>query len=136
MLMLRRCTLIALLLAAATASPAAAYNCELPGLDPIKRTVCRSKELRRLDTAERNLLHTTSAKLGVTAIGIMRADRDKFIKDRKACRTDVRCLDAVYNAQVRLYGEIAAACEKPAGDQSECTQTTIAKHREALHQSR
>ncbi len=127
---------LALLFAAATASPAHAYNCELPGIDVTKRTVCRNPELTRLDKAERNILHATSAKLGVSSIGAMRADRDRFVKARKACRANVRCLDAVYNAQIRLYGEIAAACEKTTDDQYDCTLAAIARHREALHQAK
>jgi uncharacterized protein len=117
------------------APPAAAFNCKFPGLvDATKRAVCANPELARLDATEAAELHHVSGKLWISSIGALRADRDAFVNARRRCGAALRCLEAVYRAQLRLYAA-AGLCAERGPQQLDCLNQTFARHREDLHRS-
>jgi uncharacterized protein len=122
------------LLLAATATSSEAYNCRVPAVrDVVKRTVCGAPELRTKDTAEQAELTKLRSWLNRNAYNITEDDRKQFTATRKKCQKDVRCLDATYDAQLRLYTTLLACKAGPR--QTACVKNAIQKHRQELHKS-
>lgn len=125
---------LAILGLAATATPAEAYRCSIPAVrDSVKRTVCGAPALRALDVTEQADLGKLQSWLNRNAYNYTVDDRKLFAGTRAKCAKDVRCLEATYNAQIRLY-QVLLAC-KAGTRQTACVKNAVAKHREELHRS-
>jgi uncharacterized protein len=119
---------------AASSTPAEAYRCSIPAVrDSIKRTVCGNPGLRTLDTQEQGDLGKLQSWLNRNAYNYTVDDRKLFTAQRAKCAKDTRCLEATYEAQVRLY-KVLLAC-KAGTRQTACVKNAVAKHREELHRS-
>lgn len=118
----------------ATATPAAAFSCAIPAVQSAaKRTVCFSKALRKLNGRERDGYAALARDLKGAARDAVIDDHWTFLEVLEACKSDRRCLDATYTAQLRLYDMLGSCKAKPPGDA--CAPSTIEKHRQALHKS-
>jgi uncharacterized protein len=136
--MLPRKILTAAALSAATflAAPSAlAFTCAVPGLfSAAKKTVCGNPTLAALDQAEDDGFKGLRDKLGAEAMAAIGRDRRTFLKQRNACAREVRCHEATYTAQTRLYARLGA-CSDRGNRKMFCVTRTILKHREELHRS-
>ena len=125
----------ALCLAALAPAPAVAFNCKVPGLlSAAKKTVCSSPVLTQLDQAEETGLVTLRGKVGPDAAREIVNDRRNFLRTRDGCGLDVRCHEATYMAQSRLYRKLDA-CAGQGTKQLICVQRSILRHRQELHRS-
>ncbi len=121
--------------AAMIATPAGAYTCGIPAIaDVVKRTVCGAPVLRTLDRTEDDRLFAIRSVLAIENRALVTRDRRTFLNTRNACRTDARCLEATYRAQIRLYGKVEA-CGITVKNQAFCVTRAIQRHREELHRS-
>lgn len=121
--------------AAVPASPAAAFNCAIPGIfSAAKKTVCANPTLTALDQAEEDDLVALRSRLGSEAMVPVSRDRRIFLSQRDRCGRDVRCHEATYTAQTRLYRRLGE-CETHGARKLFCVSRTLIKHREALHRS-
>jgi hypothetical protein len=117
-------------------APAAhAFNCAVPGIFSVtKKTVCANPTLTALDRTEGARFATLRAKLGAEAMVAVGRDRRTFLSQRDTCGREVRCYEATYTAQTRLYSRLDACTEKGARKMF-CVSRTILRHREDLHRS-
>ncbi|MFM2422698.1 MAG: hypothetical protein RL291_1228 [Pseudomonadota bacterium] len=120
---------------AADLRPAEAYRCSIPAVrDSIKRAVCGTPALRALDTQETAKLSELRSWLNRNAYNYTEDDRKQFTAQRAKCGAkDIRCLEATYQAQVRLYS-VLLGC-KAGTRQTACVKNAVQKHRQALHSS-
>jgi uncharacterized protein len=127
----------AVLMAAAvlSAPPAQAFNCAVPGLfSAAKKTVCANPTLAVLDQTEGNAFAALRGKLGAEAMVAVGRDRRAFLSQRDRCGREVRCHEATYIAQTRLYRRLEACADRDARKMF-CVSRTVLKHREDLHRS-
>jgi uncharacterized protein len=119
----------------ALVSPAQAYNCNAAAVfDMTKKAVCANPGLAKMDLAEAEQLSALRARLGNEATRVVARDRQSFLLSRNRCARNVRCLDAIYSAQLRLYQSLSA-CVGPNSATSACVKGRISAHREQLHKS-
>ncbi len=115
-------------------APAQAFSCAVPAIQSAaKRTVCFSKSLRKLNGRERDGYAALARDLKGDARTAVIDDHWKYLETLEGCKSDKRCLEATYEAQLRLYQKLAACKSKAAAD--ECAPTTIEAHRQELHKS-
>jgi uncharacterized protein len=115
--------------------PAVAFNCAVPALVNVaKRTVCKDPILAALNLHEQERLAVVRSVIAVQNRGQVINDRRIFLRTRDNCRSDVRCLDATYRAQVRLYSRLEA-CGATIQNQAFCLTRAIQRHRQELHRS-
>ncbi len=135
MLRLAMIVTVAALAATAGARTAEAYDCRVPALiNDTKKSVCAVPVLRRLDQEEGAGYGRLRATLGAPSRTALLSDRVNFLDTRRTCAADIRCLEATYRAQIRLYDALRF-CVLGRGDQRACVVAAIAKHREELHRS-
>jgi uncharacterized protein len=116
-------------------SGAQAFNCAIPGIFSIpKKTVCANPTLAALDQTEAGRFAGLRGKLGAEAMVSVGRDRRTFLGQRDRCGRDVRCHEATYTAQTRLYRRLDACADRGA-QKVLCVSRTISKHREELHRS-
>ena len=135
--MLIRSSLVAatLCIVALAPPPAVAFNCAVPGVfSTAKMTVCATPVLTQLDQAEETGLVTLRGKLGPDAAREIASDRRSFVRTRDGCQRDVRCHEATYTAQSRLYRKLDT-CAGQGTKQLICVQRSILRHRQELHRS-
>jgi uncharacterized protein len=112
-----------------------AFNCAVPAVVSVtKQSVCASPVLRRLDQEEGSTYTTLRRSFAPPARTALMSDYQTFIDQRAKCAADIRCLEATYRAQVRLYEKLKPCTTAP-GDQRVCVTRTISAHREELHRS-
>ena len=127
----------AVVLTAAASAPDAhaGFNCAVPSVvSEAKRTVCNDRHLSSLNHHEDTDFITLRTRLIPAARLIMVRDHTNFVRTRAACGSDKRCLEATYNAQLRLYTRMKT-CFVKRMEQSACVATTVDKHRQDLHKS-
>ena len=136
--MFPRIALTAAVLIATTvfAAPSAhAFICAVPGVFSVaKKTVCANPTLAALDQAESDAFAALRPKLGAEAMVAIGRDRRTFSSQRDRCAADVRCHEATYTAQTRLYSQLNACADRGTRKMF-CVNRTILKHRESLHRS-
>ena len=97
----------------APATDAQAFNCAIPGLfSAAKKTVCASPTLAALNRTETDRLAGLRARLGAEAMVAVNRDRRTFTATRDQCARDVRCHEATYTAQVRLYRRLDTCADR------------------------
>jgi uncharacterized protein len=136
--MSNRIALAAIALAGSTliAAPGAqAFTCAVPGIfSAAKKTVCANATLAALDQTEAVGFAALRPKLGADAMAAIGRDRRAFLSQRDRCTRDLRCHEATYTAQIRLYGRLDA-CTDRGTRKMFCVSRTLLKHRENLHNS-
>ncbi len=126
----------ALITTTLVAAPGAqAFTCAVPGIfSAAKKTVCGNPTLAALDRAEGNGFAALRPKLGAEAMVAVGRDRRAFLGQRDRCARDVRCHEATYTAQTRLYAKLDTCADRGTRKMF-CVNRTILKHREGLHRS-
>lgn len=99
-----------------------------------KRLVCTDQRLSTLNSREDTTFVSLRSRLIPEAKLTIVRDRVNFVRTRNTCGADKRCLEATYNAQLRLYARLNS-CFMKRTDQSTCAATTTEKHRQSLHKS-
>jgi uncharacterized protein len=125
----------ALITTAFAAHPAAAFSCAVPAIaSAVKRTVCAEPLLMAIDRTEAETVAGLGGRLSGDARRAVLRDRRAFHAVRDNCGADVRCLEASYRAQVRLYRKLES-CLRPDARELFCVTRTIEQHRQELHRS-
>jgi uncharacterized protein len=125
----------ALAASAAAGDEANAFNCAVPAFVSVtKQSVCAAPVVRRLDQEEDRGYTALRRSFAPPARTALMSDHQSFVDQRAKCAADIRCLEATYRAQVRLYEKLKPCTATP-GDQRVCVTRTISAHREELHRS-
>ncbi|NOU04709.1 MAG: hypothetical protein HOO99_00855 [Hyphomicrobiaceae bacterium] len=128
--------LSAFLTVATMSKASAGFNCadQSSLANDAKRLVCTDHRLSTLNSREDTQFVSLRTRLIPEAQLTIVRDRVNFVRTRNTCGADKRCLEATYNAQLRLYARLNTCFTKRI-DQSTCTSTTTEKHRQSLHKS-
>ncbi len=133
--MLFRSAALALALSALVPTSANAFNCSVPAIfSAAKKAVCASALLSAKDRAEQGQQAVLRSKFGADVMPMIATDRKAFISTRDICGSDRRCLEATYNAQLRLYRKLDG-CRLRGDKKLECVSDVIRQHRQELHKS-
>ena len=105
---------LALSLAAASPAAAASFPCA-KAETPDEKTVCDTRSLNDLDVEMAVRFDILKDLLPMGNRTKMQEDQESWLKDRRACGTDVACLTAAYEGRLKILRSVLSEFAKQGG---------------------
>ena len=105
---------LALSLAAASPAAAASFPCA-KAETPDEKTICDTRSLNDLDVEMAVRFDILKDLLPMGNRTKMQEDQEAWLKDRRACGTDVACLTAAYEGRLKILRAVLSEFAKQGG---------------------
>ncbi|CAO4163165.1 lysozyme inhibitor LprI family protein [Methylorubrum populi] len=108
------CLILALGFLAASPATAASFSCA-KAETPDEKTICDTRALNDLDVEMAVRFDILKDLLPMGNRTKMQEDQEAWLKDRRACGTDVACLTAAYEGRLKILRGVLSEFAKQGG---------------------